>query len=234
MFRFNWKLTLFTVLMLPVLITLGFWQLDREQEKLEMQERYERRAVEPPVPIQNLDWLDPDADLGWMRIEATGSYLPERQFLLDNRVHASRVGYEALTPFDTDFGTLLVNRGWLPQGATRQQLPALPVPEGRHTIAATIYVPDGEMLLLASDNPDPDQWPVVVQRLDMEQMSQLSGLSFLPWSVRLEPGAAGLLQPNWQAINMQPEMHRGYAVQWFSMAAVLTLLYLLFSFRRSE
>lgn len=234
MFRFNWKLTLFTILMLPLLISLGYWQLDREQQKIQMQERYERRALESPVPIQSLDWLDPDADFGWMRVTATGHYLPERQFLLDNRIHTSRVGYEALTLFDTDFGTLLVNRGWLAQGPTRQQLPALPVPEGRQTITATIYVPDGEMMLLASDNPAPDQWPIVVQRLDLEQISRLSGQTLLPWSVRLEQGAPGLLQPNWQAINMQPEMHRGYAVQWFSMAAVLTLLYLLFSFRRSE
>lgn len=234
MFRFNWKLTLFTVLLLPLMISLGFWQLDREQQKIEMQERYERRSLEPAVALQTVNWHDPEADLGWMRIEATGYFVPERQFLLDNRVHESRVGYEVLSLFATDFGTLVVNRGWVPQGPTRQQLPAIPVSAERQTIAATIYVPDGEVMLLASDNPDPDNWPIVVQRLDMEQIAQLSGHTLLPWSVRLEPGTPAVLAPNWQAINMKPEMHRGYAVQWFSMAAVLALLYLLFSFRRSE
>src|SRR5690554_2332234 len=220
--------------MLPLMISLGFWQLDREQQKIDMQARYERRSVEPPVAIQSVNWADADADLGWMRIEATGYYLPDRQFLLDNRTHESRVGYEALTLFETDYGTLLVNRGWVQQGPTRQQLPSIPVPEGRQTVTATIYVPDGETMLLASDNPDPDQWPIVVQRLDLEQIERLSGQTLLPWSARLEQNAPGLLQANWQPINTQPEMHRGYAVQWFSMSAVLALLYLLFSFRRTE
>lgn len=234
MYRFNWKLTLFTLVLLPILLSLGFWQLDREKQKVVMQERYERRAQEAPVGIETINWLDPDADLGWLRISAEGYYVDDRQFLLDNRVHQSRVGYEALTLFETDYGTLVVNRGWLPQGQTRQDLPALPVPEGRQQVTATVYVPDGEMLLLASDNPDPNRWPIVVQRLDMEQIARLSGHTLLPWSVRLEEGSPGLLQPNWEAINMSPETHRGYAVQWFSMAGALILLYLLFSFRRSE
>ena len=34
------------------------------------------------------------------------------------------------------------------------------------------------------------------------------------------------MQADWQVVNVSPAKHRGYAVQWFSMAAVLALLYL--------
>lgn len=233
MFRFNWKLTLFTVLLLPVLISLGLWQLDREEEKTEMQARYERRALEAPTPLSQLDWRD--NDLGWMQVTASGRYDVQRQFLLDNRIYESRVGYEVITPLITGTGVLLVNRGWIAQGATRQDLPALPLTENEVSINAVIYVPSGDVMMLGSGiEPGTGSWPEVIQRLDMALASEMLGQEVLPYSVRLAPGSPGLLQANWQPINMQPETHRAYAVQWFIMALVLIILYFMFSFRRSE
>jgi surfeit locus 1 family protein len=232
-FIFNWKLTLFAVLLLPVLISLGLWQLDREQEKQQMQARYERRAQEAPTPLSQIDWRD--NDLGWVQVIASGRYDTKRQFLLDNRIHESRVGYEVITPLATDTGLLLVNRGWIAQGATRQDLPALPLTDDEVSINAVIYVPSGDVMMLGSGvEPGTGAWPEVIQRIDLELMSEMLGESVLPYSVRLQSGAPGLLQANWQAINMQPETHRAYAVQWFIMALVLMVLYVMFSFRRSE
>ena len=54
-FRFNWKMTLFTVALLPLLISLGQWQLDREQEKKAAQLLYENRMQETPVNLDELD-----------------------------------------------------------------------------------------------------------------------------------------------------------------------------------
>jgi surfeit locus 1 family protein len=232
LFRFNWKLTLFTALLLPLLITLGLWQLDREQQKVDLQQRYELRLQQAPLGIDRVDWRN--NDLAWLRVEASGYFEPRKQFFLDNRIYDSRVGYEVITPFYTDYGTLLVNRGWVEQGPSRQTLPAIPTPDGRQQISAYIYAPDGELMLLAEDNLDHSNWPKVVQRIDIEKMSVAMGESTLPYSARLEQDAAGLLQYNWQPINTRPETHRGYAIQWFIMALVLVILYLMFSFRRSE
>ena len=74
----------------------------------------------------------------------------------------------------------------------------------------------------------------MIQSLDIEQMSAILGEATLPYTVRLEPGAPGLEQINWQPVTLSPETHRAYAVQWFFMAVVLVILFLLFSFRRSE
>ncbi|NCF18346.1 MAG: SURF1 family protein, partial [Haliea sp.] len=37
----------------------------------------------------------------------------------------------------------------------------------------------------------------------------------------------GALAIDWKVVNVSPEKHRGYAVQWFTMAAVLTVFYFL-------
>lgn len=232
MFRFNWKLTLFTAVLLPLLIALGMWQLDREQQKIELQRRYELRLQQEPLGLDRVDWRN--NDLAWLRVEASGYFEPRKQFLLDNKIYDSQVGYEVITPFYTDYGTILINRGWIAQGPSRQILPAIPTPEGRQQINAYVYAPDGELMMLAEDNLDNSNWPKLVQRIDLEKMSDALEDSLLPLSARLEQGAPGLLQYNWQAINTRPETHRGYAIQWFIMALVLLILYLMFSFRRPE
>lgn len=234
MFHFNWKLTLFTVLLLPLLITLGLWQLQREQEKRETQISYDIKATQAPVPMAQVDWQAAD-DIAWMRIEAAGRYDNTRQFLLDNRINQSRVGYEVITPMRTDNGLLLVNRGWIAQGVNRQTLPEIRVPDGNLSIQGTVYVPSGDIMVLGEEEPAGNNpWPRVIQRLDVAQMSTLLGEPVLPYSVRLEPGAPGLTLINWQPVTLSPETHRAYAVQWFFMAVVLVILYLVFSFRRPE
>jgi len=232
-FHFNWKMALFTLLLLPVMINLGLWQLDREQEKIAAQERYNARLQQVPVDLSSIDWSN--QDLGWTRIRAQGSYLTDKQFLLDNRIVEGRPGYEVLTPFGTIEGIVLVNRGWVPQGATRSDLPSLEMAASEDLqITGHIYVPDGETMLLGANVDSQTDWPRVIQRTDITMISEALGNPVFPHIVRLAEDSAGALRINWAAINMKPEVHRGYAIQWFLMAFALIILYLVFSFRKVE
>jgi surfeit locus 1 family protein len=232
-FRFNWKMTLFTVLLLPLLISLGLWQLDREQEKIAAQEQYNLRLEQQPVDLGSVNWSD--ADLSWTQVTANGDYSTDRQFLLDNRILDSRVGYEVITPFVTNDGVVLVNRGWIAQGATRADLPSLDMTEASsQRIVGHIYVPGGETLMLGGNVDQDTTWPRVIQRVDIKGISDALGYQVKPYIVRLAENSDGALRINWPPINMQPEVHRGYAVQWFLMAFALIILYLVFSFRRLE
>ena len=232
-FRFNWKMTLFTVALLPLLISLGQWQLDREQEKKTAQLLYENRMQETPVNLDELDWSLPD--LGWTQVTAQGEFDREKQFLLDNRTIEGRVGYEVITPFLTDRGLVLVNRGWVTQGATRAQLPSVELKDsGAVRISGHIYVSTGETMMLGGEQEAQSSWPRVIQRIDLVQMADELGSPVFPHIVRLSANSAEALRTNWSVVNMQPEVHRGYAVQWFLMAIVLVFLYLMFSFRKLE
>lgn len=226
-------MTVFTLALLPVLLSFGFWQLDREQQKIQLQAQYNQRASQTPVEARDVDWNS--TDLGWIAVKATGRFNSAQQFLLDNRIHQSRVGYEVISPFVTDYGTILVNRGWVAQGPSRAELPDVEISEAEIGIVGHIYVPDGETMVLAADTPDAGNWPILIQRVDVTQMATLIGSDDTkPFVVRLTDESAAVLQTNWVAINMRPETHRGYAIQWFLMAAVLLILYVMFSFRKPE
>ena len=75
-----------------------------------------------------------------------------------------------------------------------------------------------------------DGWPKRIQVVEMEQLSAALGVApgaLFPYPVRIEPAAPGALAVEWLIVNVSPAKHRAYAVQWFSMATVLALFYLL-------
>lgn len=231
-FQFDWKLTLLVLILLPLLLRLGFWQLAREDEKLQLQNQYAERQQQVAVPIELLDSAD---DLQYRQVLLQGEYDNTQAFLLDNRIYQGQVGYELISPFYTDEGlAVFINRGWIAQTGSRSDLPELKPVDGRVALNGSVYVPVGEQLVLGDIKPGA-QWPKVIQRLDVAELAQEAGFTaatdYFPYSVRLAEGAAGVQVRNWTVISTTPEKHRGYAVQWFSMAGALLLLYLHVSFR---
>jgi len=227
----GWKMTLFTGGFLPVLVTLGLWQLDRETEKIALQALYDFRQDSPAQPVSDIDWSE--TDLSYQKVQVTGQFDNERYFLLDNRIQGGRVGYEVLMPFISANGEpLILNRGWIAQGETRAQLPELEPVLERVSVVGSIYVPLSEPFML-SNIPETSAsiWPLVVQKIDISEWSNLLELPLPPFSVRLAADSPGALQVDWQTINMLPEKHRGYAVQWFTMALALLVMYLYYGTR---
>jgi len=233
-FKPGWKMTLFTLCLSPLLLWLGMWQLDREQEKIQLQTDYERRQEAVAVPLSSVDWGR--SDLAFLKVAVDGHYDNEHAWLLDNRTHEGKIGYELLTPFQSSSGQwLVVNRGWIAAGATRNDLPNLNDISGEVRIQGVIHVPSAQPFMLGDDDAAySGSWPQVIQSEDVQRMSASFGQSLLPYSIRLLPGSPGLEQSNWQAINMLPEKHRAYAVQWFTMLAVLLAMYIYFGLRHPE
>jgi surfeit locus 1 family protein len=232
-YRFDWKLSLLVLLLLPLCLRLGVWQLAREQEKLALQQSWEQRQQEIPVELRS---LAAESDLQYRQVWMEGRYDNEHVFLLDNRIHEGQVGFEVVQPFRTSQGqTVFVNRGWLAAGVSRQDLPTPPVLEESVRVQGSVYVPVGDALVLGQISPGPE-WPKLIQTLDIAELARLSGIeandSLFGYSVRLAEATPGVLKRNWSVISTTPEKHRGYAVQWFAMAAALVLLYLYYSTRK--
>ena len=72
---------------------------------------------------------------------------------------------------------------------------------------------------------------MTVQALEMQKLAPIvqakTGTRLFPYPVRLNAGEELALDIDWQVVNVRPEKHRGYAVQWFAMAGMLALLYVL-------
>ncbi len=228
-FDFEWRITLFTLCLLPLLISLGFWQLQRETEKQALAEDFARKQAQAPVELAGIEMESPEA-LAYLPVKLEGHFRPVESFLLDNRTREGRYGNEVYTVFELSDGTpVLVNRGWVPADPARQratEIPGLTPLAENYWVNGQVYVAPGKPYLLEDDTLSAG-WPKTIQALDMDSVAEILGETPFPYPVRIDAGEPGALQVDWQVINISPAKHRGYAVQWFSMAAVLFLLYLL-------
>lgn len=226
--------SLTTLLLFILLLGLGFWQLDRAAQKRALLAAYGDRPNDAPIQLAD----DFRADPAWRyrRASVRGEYRADRQFLLDNRVYQERVGYYVLTPMrlaHSDYA-VLVNRGWVPQGATRADLPALPTLAGPQTIEGLIDFPPSKVFVLGEGEDRDPGWPKVLQRVRLELQSQQLGIKLLPMVLLLADDQPGGFVREWKPVVIGPERHIGYAVQWFSLAAALLILYVRASVRRPQ
>jgi len=229
-FYLEWRLTLCTVLLVPAMIALGFWQLQRAEEKAALGAMYSARDHQAPVPLDVLVGALTAEDNAFRRVALVGTYQPEYTLLLDNRIRGGRWGYEVVMPVAVGDRLVLVNRGWIAGDPARRFLPEVPAPSGLQPLTGRIYVPPGEPYRLGEDRLG-ERWPGVVQNLDPEAVAASLNADVFPFELRLDPDSPGALLAEWAVVNQSPERHQGYAVQWFVMAAVLSLF---FAYRSSN
>ena len=244
-YHFNWKLTAFYLVFLPILLSLGFWQLDRGAEKRALLAQFEAMQNQPGMALteavqQAADQSDNPAEqtaaLRYVKVRLQGRFDNQRSFLLDNRINQGRIGYEVLAPFrlaqpvQAD-GQLIewlwVNRGWLAAGKTRADLPPVPAVDGLVVIDGLLDPQLGKPLVLAETEMT-GAWPEVVQRLDHAKMAARLQLadSLFPHPLRIDVANPAALTVIWKPVSMSSAKHTGYAVQWFAMAVALTFLYI--------
>jgi surfeit locus 1 family protein len=204
---------------------LGSWQLGRAEEKRAMARNF--TAGGPALPWERLTADAPR----YQRVELRGFYDGEHQFLLDNMSHESVAGVQVLTPLVLDDGkAVLVNRGWLPYGATRQDLPDVDVSGEKRTVVGRIdELPRPGIWL---EGPEAGGWPRLVQYPAMAELSAALGRDLAPKQVLLDPAVPDGYVRDWQVPGTTPDRHLGYAVQWFALAALVAVIWFVLGFRK--
>ncbi|MEX1667997.1 SURF1 family protein [Zhongshania guokunii] len=223
--QFDWKSLLVIVLILPILLSLGFWQLNRADEKAALLADFEQRRNFAPVAIGGLAEYP-----NYLPVFALGEFDAERYWLLDNRISHGRFGYEIMAIFTlTDGRELLVNRGWIAGDRARQILPAIAIPSGTVKIAGELYRNTEKAFSLGVE-PVAAAWPRRQQWLDIDDLGG-EFPDLLPTTLRLAGDSVGALEIERVVVNVTPAKHTGYAVQWFAMAFALGLIFI---FRNSN
>lgn len=225
--------TLITIVFLGILVSLGFWQLDRAGQKRVLLDQYQGDGSSTRVQLD--PGMTAAGNLQYQYTAASGYYDARRQFLLDNRIYDGRVGYHVLTPFilDDSSGTaVLVNRGWIPMQGGREQLPDLPLDPGRRDLVGRIRIPSETFTL--GEEEVRIGWPYRIQQIDTHQLAGELGYRLLPFVVLLDEAEKDGFVRDWRPLTFGPERNVGYAVQWFGLALALLILYLAANIRTTS
>lgn len=221
--------SLAVIVLLPVLVGLGIWQLERADDK---QAILDARAAANQAPALALNDRMPSMKVAMhRRASVHGHFDNERQFLLDNQVSNGVAGYRILTPLRLAGSdrAILVDRGWVPAPARRDRLPDIDVGGGERRLTGRIDDGPSVGLRLGAAYVGDGGWPRRIQYLDYQAMGNALPYELAPYL--LETGeAAQQVQP--AGMRFGPRRHYGYAIQWFALATALVVIYVGVNLRR--
>ena len=230
-FQFRWIPLIATVLLMAVFVRLGWWQWTKGQDvEHQVALRDARSAVNPLLlGSQLVDAQEADG----MAVMVRGHYAAAQQFLLDNQQHQGRPGVHVITPLQIE-GTqvrVLVNRGWIGWGASRSVLPQVSVPSGLVEVHGRAVVPSQKAPAFVTESVG--DTGALHTRIRLDQIQAAQNYPFQPiviWQVSTD-ARDGLVR-EWPELTDKAPMHKGYAAQWFLMAALLLAFFVRSSYRK--
>lgn len=220
------------------LITLGTWQMQRLEWKENLLANIDQRLTSNPVGMEDvINFANAGDDFEYQPVSVEGifDHSKERHFFA---THNGFSGYYVYTPFTGDFGTVFVNRGFVPydfkDAGTRQ--------EGQVTDRVLITGLARKMLneKPSSIVPENDPNANIYYWKDLQSMAQTTGLDFgdpnlLKFFIDADetsnPG--GFPQGGVTIIDL-PNNHLQYAFTWYGLAATLFCIVVIFLFRRKS
>lgn len=215
-------------------ISLGFWQLERRQTKLQtisaVTENYTQNPLNFFAAEQLLQNLENQQE--WTPVSLQGKYDVSQQRIVRNRPNNGQVGYEILVPFILPTGkSLLVNRGWVPLGNINSGYPdhvPQPYSEGEINLVIRLRSPEPNLGRTAPAGQ--------IASIDTHQLAQE-----LPYPIFL--GSYGIMVNETPAANENPlplqkpdldeGSHLSYAMQWF-MFGLLFLVGFFYALRQES
>lgn len=208
---------------------LGFWQNGRAEEKLALQVAMEQRSAQPRHLLGPLD-RDGQA-LQYRQVSVLGQYLPAKQLFVDNKHHGGIVGFHVVTPLQLEGSdaVVLVNRGWVGRESAYPRTPKIAVPAGSVEVTGMAVLPVQRFVELSGDTVQGKLW----QNLTIARARSALGLDVLPIIVLSSADEPGLV-PVRESPDAGIDRHRGYALQWFSLAALVIVLWVVLNIRKDS
>lgn len=230
-FRFRWIPFVAAVIVAAIGVVLGHWQARRALEKEAIEAKLVTRASAPPIRL-GASPLSAD-DLEYRKVMVKGEFVSEWTIYLDNRPYKGSAGFYVLTPLKIVGSDLhvLIARGWIRRDPVdRAKLPPIPTPGGMVELQGIARRNPGHVLQLGT--PEPLRMNAIVQNIDIAELAHAGKLTLHPFVVEQLTDAPDGLMRDWPRPSLGVEKHRGYAFQWYALAALALVFFVVTGIRR--
>jgi cytochrome oxidase assembly protein ShyY1 len=218
------------VLGFALTLSLGNWQSRRAEQKSALQAQWNAAQQGARVVVNAAMLHDLPTRLP-VPVRLTGKFRHRYSVWLDNRQSNGQPGFFVVTPMETDDGVVLVNRGWVARDVqNRARLPSIGEPVDSVAIEGVALAQLPRLLQLGAE-PEPRRWPLIWQNLEFESFERASGLRVARFVVQQTSSMDDGLVRDWPAPDLGVEKHRAYALQWYSLAALIAALTLFYGGR---
>ena len=230
-FEFRWIPFVAALLAIALGVALGQWQMRRAAVKQAIEFTLNARESAPPLVLGAAPVTIDETE--YRRVQVSGEFVRGWPVYLDNRPHQGVAGFYILMPFkiaDTNMH-ILVARGWIPRDpGSRTKLPPVAAPTGLLTLQGVARRSPGHVLQLG--HAEQLRPAAIVQNVTVAEFAEASGLRMLPVLIEQTSAVADGLVRDWPRPSSGIDKHLGYAFQWYALAAMAFLFFLVTGFRR--
>ncbi|HEX8954868.1 MAG TPA: SURF1 family protein [Burkholderiaceae bacterium] len=229
-FGFRWITLAAIVALMTAGIMLGNWQLRRADEKRAIAALLAERGAQAPLAVDAR--LQDGMAIEYRRVTVQGEFDQDWPLYLDNRPQNGNAGFYVLMPFKIAGSDVhvLVQRGWVavdPHQRTRIAAPA--APQGLVAIEGIAIRNPGHVLQLGQA---PAVQPgAILQNLTVEEFAAASKYTMQPFVIEQTGLSQDGLVRDWPAPSAGIERHLGYAFQWYALAAMAFIYFVVTGFR---
>jgi len=236
-----WKSTILVIAAVVVMVRLGFWQLDRLEQRKVFNARVEAQLAESPLELTNQNLNLELFNMEYRSAVVSGEYDHERQVVLRNQDWQGRLGVHLLTPLMISGGeeAILVDRGWVPyEDFTGDNLSQYDDP-GLVEVEGAIRRSQSKPLIggRADQAPGLGEDPLKAWYwINIDDISRQFPYELLPVYQVSSPDLIEEQMPyrSEEELDLSEGSHLGYAFQWFTFAAILGIGYSIYVRKEEE
>lgn len=224
----KWTLSsILVILGVFVLIRLGFWQLDRLEQRREFNDHYLTQISAKPIDL-NLQPIPTGLqDMEYREIYVSGYYDFENEIYLQNQAYQNEPGYRVVTSLRIDNSELAVfiERGWVSFTDIENINELNEKYSQKQTIHGIIRNPESNDKLTEATTSSDNKSNFYLY-VDINSLQTITDYHLLPIYIQQKgEGDFGKPIPQIEEIEISEGPHFGYAIQWFFFAGLLGLGY---------
>ena len=205
---------IYSSMALLILVSLGTWQLERLRWKTDILSSMKESLSLPPLKItgQVIDNID---QYSFRRIQLTGNYLYKDNITIYSKVFNKKVGKHLIVPLETQYGIILVNRGFIPSDFNIENN----IKSGEISINGIVKFQQKINYFTPNNNVIKNEWYYI----NINEVSNFLSLPLLNFYI-VEENNIEEIYPVGSQYNINiPNDHLQYAITWFSLALALSI-----------
>ena len=223
---FKLKILIFAIIFAPLTFSLGVWQVNRANEKIEILENYDTLLLSTPLALDN-------DHKNWQPVKTSGTF---EDFIIyeDNAILDGKAGYKIYHLFkNSDNSYIFIHRGFVERNKIKNNLPKVEVPEGIKNLEGKVLKRTNNAFIQNIQESDSR----IIQEFDLsylkERHSLLKNKEIYEYLFNLQAENEMKFSAIEKPVNMSSSKHIGYAIQWFGLCAALIIL-TIYAYRRKD
>ena len=226
--KFNpgWKFTIFTAIILPILLSLSFWQYQRGLEKSKLESFINNQQSKPPTEFISLEYATPSH---WYVPFFMQGKFSQKTVLVDNAIHEGVRGFSVYQEFLSNKGlSLLVSKGWSKSfDESKKTL-------DQNYLLQGVFRPIEKAFTLDNLIYEREESGLEMQSFDIDSINLKWNTSYPAVVFELDEFSLDGFTRIWQPVYLSANRHFGYAIQWLGLSLVALAGFIFVGFRKND